>query len=139
MGNPLLRGHLRVQKQRHPTRGVGRGLYELLRLSAKETLGEAPSKVELDGWVRGLYLYGWLLSSPLGKAQGIPGFSSLTRRELYRGDAIDYPAEVDRALGLTRQVLGNLWRYMERGLFTARSRARFLASFPEGGVGVRAA
>ncbi|HLL55748.1 MAG TPA: zinc dependent phospholipase C family protein [Myxococcaceae bacterium] len=139
VGTPLLRGHLRVQKQRHPTRGVGRGLYELLRLSAQESLGEAPAKVDLDGWVRGLYLYGWLLSSRLGKTQGIPGFSSLTRQELYRGDTLSYPDEVERALGMARQVLGELWRYMARGLFTARSRTRFLASFPEGGVGARAA
>lgn len=137
-GDPEIRAHLRVLKRHHPARGVGRGLYEVLRLSAQESLGEAPSKAEVDRWVRGLYLFGWLLSSPLGRTHGIPTFSGLTRHELYQG-AVDFAGEVERALDLTRQVLVRLGDYMERRIFTPRSRARFLASFPEGGVGTRAA
>lgn len=139
VGDPVLRSMLRILKRRTPARGVGRGLYELLRVSAQEILGEAPTKAQVDGWVRGLYLYGLLLASPLGRARFAGSDSSLAHRELYRGDDVDFPAEVDRGLALARQVLEQLDAYVSRGTFTARARQRFLAEFPEGSPGYCAA
>ena len=89
-GDPELRAHLRVLKRHHPARGVGRGMYELLRLSARETLGEAPSKAEA-GWLGAgaLPVRGWLLSTPLGRSCARCRTSPrLTRRELYQGDGV---------------------------------------------------
>lgn len=132
------RDMLRVLKRRAPARGIGRGLYELVRLSAQESLGEVPAKPQVDAWVRGLYLYGWFLSSPLGRGQLTRAVSSFARRELYRGD-VDFPAAVARGLELARHVLQRLDTYMSRGVFTPRTRARFLLEFPEGTVGACAA
>lgn len=140
VGSRALRDRFHLVKRRGlPTRGVGRGIYELLRLSSQETLGDAPSKVQVDGWVRGLYVYGWMLSSPLGRGHGIPPFNTLSFRELFQGDQIDVPKAVDSALARTAEVLGELEHFMARGSFTLRARGRFLAAFPEGPLGQYAA
>lgn len=133
LGNPYLRSKFQVTKRSGmPTRGVGRGLYELIRLSAQETLQQAPSKREVDGWVRGLYTYGAVLSSPMGRLKGLPSYSNLTYRELYQGPDVDVPGAIDRAQALTREVLERVNALMSRTHFTQRLRARFLDEFPEG-------
>lgn len=140
LGNPYLRSKFQVTKRSGPpARGVGRGLYELIRLAAHETLQEAPEKAEVDRWVRGLYLYGLALSSPLGRLRGLPSYSNLTYRELFQGPQVDVPAAIDRAQRLTREVLERLAVVMARTHFTARVRARFFDEFPEGSIDACAA
>ncbi len=135
LGDSRLRGLFQVLKRGGPpARGVGRGLYELLRLSAQEALGEAPTKAEVDGWVRGLYLYGLALSSPLGKRRALKADSDLLSRELYRSSELDLPSEVERALDHARQVLTRLAGMIRRGTFSPRGRAKFLEEFPEGSI-----
>lgn len=135
IGNPHLRSRFQVTKRTGlPTRGVGRGLYEVIRLAAHETLQESPAKAEVDSWVRGLYLYGWVLSSPLGRLRGLPSYTDLTYRELYIGPEVDVPAAVEKSQALTREVLARLASLMTRSHFTARVKARFLDEFPEGSV-----
>ena len=111
----------------------------MLRLASQETLGEAPAKSKVDGWVRGLYVYGWLLSSPLGRGQGIPPYNNLSYRELYQGPEVDVPKAVDEALALTSEVCERLATFIERGVYTPRTRGRFLEAFPEGPLGQFAA
>jgi len=135
IGNPYLRSKFQVTKRSGPpARGIGRGLFELIRLAAQETLQEAPTKAEVDGWVRGLYLYGAALSSPLGRLRGLPGGSNLAYRELYQGPEVDIPQAIDRAQAMTRQVLERVFALMTRAHFTQRVRARFLDEFPEGSI-----
>ncbi|MBI3185032.1 MAG: hypothetical protein HYZ28_23070 [Myxococcales bacterium] len=135
MGTRLLRSKLQISKRRgFPTQGIGRGLYELVRLSSREALREAPTKEEMDSWVRGLYLHGLFLSSPLGRLRGLPSHSGLSERELYRGPEVDFPAELKGALEVCKQVLGRLASFIRRGSFTRRTRERFLAELPEGSI-----
>jgi hypothetical protein len=103
-----------------PWRGVGRGLYELVRLPAQEELALALDKSELDSWVRGAYLFGAMLGSPLGRSHGIPAFSALSERELYAGVF----AAVEQGLANARAVLGGVGAYMDRGRFGAKARQR---------------
>ena len=146
LGTAALRPHFQVVKRAGPPlRGVGGGIYELVRVASQHALQEAPTKAEVDGWVRGLYMAGLVLSTPVGRTRGLPTFSALSFRELYRpagplGDAgdFDFGREVEAALTRTCHVLDGLLTYMTRGIFTPRTRARFLEAFPEGGVGVRA-
>ncbi|MFL5321584.1 MAG: zinc dependent phospholipase C family protein [Myxococcaceae bacterium] len=132
IGTSALRPKFQVLK-RHgiPIGGIGGGLYETVRLSCREVLGEAPLKSDVDQWLRGLYLYGRLLSSPLGKARALPAYSNLSTLELYRSSEIDIAQEITSALDSARQVLTRLSDFMERGSFTRRARARFLADVPE--------
>jgi hypothetical protein len=122
-----------------PTRGVGRGLYELVRLSAQETLDQAPRKGEVDSWVRGLYLFSLLLSSPLGNAWGLPSDSSMLFHDYYRSADLDLAVEVDSSLQLTRTLLERLSRMIGRGTFTKRRREQFLAEFSDRGLDACAA
>jgi hypothetical protein len=132
-GNPHLRARFQISKRPGPPlNGVGRGLYELIRVAAQDTLQQAPSKREVDGWVRGLYLYGSVLSSPLGRLRGLSAGSTLTYRQLYQGPEVDVPAAISRSHVMTREVLGRVLALMSRGHITARARARFLEEFPEG-------
>jgi hypothetical protein len=140
LGSAPLRARFEVTKSAgFPVRGIGRGIYELVRLASQETLQEAPTKRQVDGWVRGLYLVGLYLSSPLGRIQGLPASSHLSFQELYRNDSFDFAQEVERSVVQVRAVLRRLLAYMTRGIFTPRARARFLAEFPEGTIGAFAA
>ncbi|MFP2907505.1 hypothetical protein ACLESD_21140 [Pyxidicoccus sp. 3LFB2] len=140
LGTPRLREKCQVVKSPgFPWRGIGRGIYELVRLSSQERVGQAPSKADVDGWVRGLYISGLFLSSPMGRARALPAYAHLSFQELYRNDAFDYSAEVEGALESARGVLRRLHGYMARGTFTPRTRARFLEVFPEGTLGACAA
>ncbi len=134
IGTSFVRSKLQLSKSRLPTRGIGRGLYELVRLALQETLEEAPPKEQVDAWMRGAFVYGVLLSTQVGTRQATPAYSPLALRELYRGDDLDFPAEVERAVADARGVLTRVYRFMERGIFTSRSRERFFVDFPEGPV-----
>jgi hypothetical protein len=140
VGSPRLRAKFEVTKSASfPVKGIGRGIYELVRLASQESLQQAPTKQQVDGWVRGLYLAGLYLSSPLGRLRALPAYSQLSFHELYRNDEFDFAAEVEVALEQSRAVLRRLMAYMARGIFTPRARARFLAEFPEGTIGACAA
>jgi hypothetical protein len=140
LGRSELRERFQVTKSTgFPYRGIGRGIYELVRLSSQERVGEAPTKAQVDGWVRGLYMMGMVLSSPLGRTRALPAYSQLSFHELYRHDGFDLANEVEAALEQTRGLLRHLLVYMSRGTFTPRTRARFLEEFPEGTIGAYAA
>jgi hypothetical protein len=140
VGSPGLRARFQVTKSTgFPYRGIGRGIYELVRLSSQERVGQSPTKAQVDGWVRGLYMMGMVLSSPVGRMRALPAYSQLSFHELYRQDGFDFSAEVEAALEQTRGVLRRLLVYMARGTFTPRTRARFLEEFPEGTIGAYAA
>ncbi len=135
LGNPLIRAKFQVLKRPGlPTRGIGRGLFELVRLSAQETLGAAPTKAEVDSWIRGLYFQGLFLASPMGRLRALPSYTSLALRELYQAADFDVAAEVDGALATARQLLGALSSMIRRGAFSPRARGRFLGEFPEGSI-----
>lgn len=139
-GNAYLRSRFQVTKRATShTRGVGRGLYELIRISAHETLGQAPTKADVDSWVRGLFLYGTVLSSPIGRLRGLPAEPKGAYRALYQGPEVDVPAAISRAHALTREVLARLSSMTARAAFTPRSKARFLEEFPEGSASACAA
>jgi len=129
VGTSAVRSKLQVRKE-SGAQGVGRGLYELMRVSSQEAFGQAPSKLEVDGWVRGLYLFSLTLSSPLGRFKATAGH--LSQKELYRGPGIDVFAAVDRGLETTREVLTVLASMIRRNNFGARSRARLFELCPEG-------
>jgi hypothetical protein len=130
MGTAAIRSRLQIRKA-GGARGIGRGMYELMRVSSLEALGEAPTKAKVDGWVRGLYLYSLALSSPLGKFKGLP-VARATLKELYRSPGVDVWGAVEAGLSRTRGAMSVLGGMIRRGAFSARSRARFLEFLPEG-------
>lgn len=132
VGDNRVRVHFQLTKHRLPTAGVGRGLYELIRLASQDTLEVAPEKRQVDRWVQGAFLHGMVLGSPVG-AGSRHLMTALSRRELYQGDAVDVPRIMEQALEQSRQVLRRVSDYIARGLFSRRARERFLADFPEGG------
>ena len=130
VGTAAIRAKLQIRKA-SSVKGVGRGFYELIRVSSLDAFGDAPSKVEVDAWMRGLYLFSLALGSPLGKLKALPG-AHLSAKELYRGDGIDVFAEVDRGLAKAREALTVLGGMIRRNSWSARSRGKFLELCPEG-------
>ena len=128
VGTSAVRSKLQIRKDSGP-KGIGRGLYELIRVASHEAVGETPTKLEVDGWMRGLYLFSLALGSPLGKLKGMNGAAP---RELYRGPDVDVWSAVEGALDTTRKALGVLGGLIRRNSFTPRSRAKVLELFPEG-------
>lgn len=128
VGTPAVRSKLQVRKV-SSVRGIGRGFFELVRVSSQEAFGEAPSKLEVDTWMRGLYLFSLAVGSPLGK---LKAGSALADKELYRGNGVDVFAAVDEGLDHAREVLTVLGSMIRRNSFTARSRHKLLELCPEG-------
>ncbi len=135
VGESALRAKFQVLKRAGvPGRGVGKGMYELLRLACQETFNEAPSKARLDAWVRGLYIAGRVLSSPLARTPWLLKARPPTDEALYRGPDFDIGREVDASLRLTRETLTQLWSLIVRQSFTPRSREKIFALLPEGSI-----
>ena len=132
VGDARLRASFRFSKRPLST-GVGRGLYELIRLGAEEALHDAPRKQQVDRWVRGTLLHGLVLSTPL-VASSRHLLTSFSRRELFEGEEVNLPARMEQALGAARKVLERLHAFIDRGLFSRSARDRFLADFPEGAL-----
>jgi hypothetical protein len=130
VGTPAVRAKLQIRKA-SSVKGIGRGFYELIRVASQDAFGEAPSKLEVDGWVRGLYLFSLALGSPIGKLRSLPA-GNLSTRELYRGEGFDVFATVDVGLDRARELLTMLGSMIRRNSWTARSKARFLEACPEG-------
>ncbi len=130
VGSGAIRARLQIRKA-GGARGIGRGMYELMRVSSLEALGEAPPKAEVDSWVRGLYVYSLALGSPLGKLKALP-VDRHALKELYKSPGIDVWAAVEAALARTQAALTVLGGMIRRGAFSTRSRARFLEVLPEG-------
>ncbi|MDP2271418.1 MAG: hypothetical protein Q8N23_20120 [Archangium sp.] len=130
VGTPAVRAKLQIRKA-SSVKGIGRGFYELIRVASLDAFGQAPSKTEVDGWVRGLYMFSLALGSPLGRLRALPT-GHLSTRELYRGDGFDVFATVDVGLERARELLTVLGGMIRRNSWTARSRGRFLELCPEG-------
>jgi hypothetical protein len=140
LGERELVDWMRVVKRRGmPWAGLGGGIYEITRLSLLEVYGQAPSKGQVDGWVRGLYLVSQLLGSPVGGKLG--GVRSLEKHAelVYRGPGVDFPTALDRGLEVARRYLVALDALFARGDFGPRARGRFLLEVPEGDVAGSAA
>lgn len=129
VGTPAVRGKLQIRKA-SAVKGIGRGMYELVRVSSLDAFGDAPSKLEVDGWVRGLYLFSMALGSPLGRLRAQAG-AHLAMKELYRGPGVDVFAAIDRGLANTRVLLSTLGGMLHRNSFSTRARHRFLELCPE--------
>jgi hypothetical protein len=130
VGTPAVRSKLQLRKE-STFKGIGRGFYELVRVSSQEAFGEAPSKPAVDGWMRGIYLFSMAIGSPLGKLKALPG-QHLSQKELYRGPGVDVFHAVDQGLEHAREVLTVLGGMIRRNSFTARSRLKLLEICPEG-------
>lgn len=131
VGTSAIRTKLQIRKDSGP-KGIGRGLYELIRVASNDAVHEAPTKLEVDGWMRGLYLFSLALGSPLGKLKGVKNGAVAAPRELYRGPDVDVWAAVESALETTRRVLTVLGGLIRRNSFTPRSREKVLEVLPEG-------
>jgi hypothetical protein len=130
VGTPAVRAKLQIRKG-HPLSGIGRGLYELMRVCSLEALGEAPRKPEVDAWMRGLSLFSLAVGSPLGRLKALPAVQ-LRDASLYRGPELDVFAAVDRGLAQTREVLRVVGGMIRRNSFSARSRQKLVELIPEG-------
>ncbi len=133
LGDRDLVDWMRVVKRRGmPWAGLGGGIYEITRLSLLEVYGQAPTKGQVDGWLRGLYLVSQLLGSPVGAKLG--GVRSLEKYGdlVHRGPGVDFPTALNRGLELARRYLVALDLLLARGDFGPRARGRFLLEVPEG-------
>ena len=133
LGTPDFAARCRVVKRRGlPVRGIGRGLYELVRTACADVHGPAPAKRELDGWVRGLYLFGQALSTPLARRLAPFPEGGAEASRIYRGEGVDVPNTIATALERARAAASRLGAMIARGDFGPRAKGRFLAEVPEG-------
>jgi hypothetical protein len=133
-GNPLIgtraiRAKLQARKA-SGLKGVGRGFYELIRMASLESFGEAPTKTEVDTWMRGLSVFSFVVGTPLGKFKGLEANGSDER--LYRSTTFDVFAQLELGLKHSREVLLLLGSMLRRNSFTVGSKRKLFALLPEG-------
>jgi hypothetical protein len=131
LGDAALRTRLQMTKRPGLPRGMGKGLYELVRVACQASWGEAPRKAAVDAWVRGSYLYAFALSGPYGTLKARRALAHHPRQEVYRGAEVDVPALLDGALVETRALLERVLRLIARGRFSPRTRAQLLEAWPD--------
>jgi hypothetical protein len=129
LGTPGMRAKLQVRKASGPGR-VGRGLYELMRVSSIEAFGQAPQKHEVDGWLRGLYVFSVAAASPLARFSALA--AAFPASQVYRSANLDVFAALDQGLDTARDVISSLGSMIRRNSFSARARAKLLEVLPEG-------
>ncbi|RMG21248.1 MAG: hypothetical protein D6729_01160 [Deltaproteobacteria bacterium] len=120
-----------LKRESFPLRGIGRGLFELVHTASADTVGPAPTKADLDHWVRSLYLLARLLASPLG-----PRVADVDRglmRRVYE-DEFDFESVYEAALERARHHIGCAHAYLEGGVFDRAARERVFEAIPEGSM-----
>ncbi len=120
-----------VKRRGIPMRGIGRGLYHLVRTASGEVVGPAPSKSEVDHWVRSLAAFARLLASPLGPR--IAGVERALMRRVYE-DEFDFEAAFTAALERARHHVRVAVAYLESGEFDRGARERVFEEIPEGSM-----
>lgn len=114
LGTPEIARRFRVVKRkRYPVRGIGRGLYLLLRTAYDDVLGQAPTKAEVDAWVRGLWVYGRVLGSSIGRSLRLPENVPRATWTLYRSDARDIAAAIEEGIDLARSAISRVYASMK--------------------------
>ena len=120
-----------VKRRGIPLRGVGRGLFELVHTASADTVGPAPTKAELDHWVRSLAAFVRLLASPLGPR--LVRVEPALMRRVYE-DEFDFEAVFSAALERARHHVAVAIAYMEAGEFDRGARERVFEEIPEGSM-----
>lgn len=114
LGTPEIARRFRVVKRKgYPVRGLGRGIYLLLRTAYEDVLDDAPSKAEVDSWVRGLWLYGRILGSSLGRSLSLPETVPEATWSLYRSDSRDIAGAIEEGIDQARVSLSRLYELMQ--------------------------
>jgi len=113
LGTPEIARRFQVVKRRgFPARGLGRGIHLLLRTAYLDVVGQAPRKAEVDSWVRGLWLYGRVLGSALGKTLSLPESVPEATWSSYRGDGVDVAEAIEEGVDLARVHIARLYELM---------------------------
>lgn len=133
IGTPEIARRFRVVKRKgYPARGLGRGIYLLLRTAYEDVLGEAPSKGEVDAWVRGLWLHGRILGSSFGRTLGLPETISEATWSLYRSDTLDIAGAIEEGIDHARTTLSRLHAWMQGEPAQLGSERSLLDAFTQG-------
>lgn len=132
-----LRSRLQIGKHPGFPRGIGGGLFEIVRVASLASLYEAPSKAQADSWVRGLYAHTLVLSSPVGRAHVYTSRSLLQVRTLFATSL--YQDGLSRALALTSEIAEIICQLVQRGTFRKRAVTKVFEKLPEGSVALHAA
>lgn len=109
-------------------------LWALFESACLETHARAPRVEEVGQWLRWARVYGWLLSSRLGKTEGISRSGADARRIYY--DEPHFEEWVERAQARTLVALESVEELLSLDDINAAARVRFLANVPDVDISV---
>jgi hypothetical protein len=114
LGTPEISRRYQVVKRKgFPARGLGRGIYLLLRTAYLDVVGEAPKKSEVDAWVRGLWLHGRILGSAIGRSLSLPETVPEATWASYRSDGLDVAEAIEEGIDQARVSISRLYELMQ--------------------------
>lgn len=116
----------------HLTRpGLDPLLRDALRVACLQVHGRAPAPRQLRDWLRGIASYGWLMSSPAGRLEGLPPDHQRLRAKWYHGPEVDLETPLKASLAATARA----WQAAERVILEERldqdSRKVFMKTVPD--------
>tara|TARA_B100000315_G_C14464645_1_gene535374 strand:+ start:43 stop:942 length:900 start_codon:yes stop_codon:yes gene_type:complete len=110
-------------------------IYFFLQKACLETFARFPRKKQFDNWIRGLYLYGWFLSSPLGRYEGLRGDISALRSKYFENEKFSFSEHYRRGKELAVRYLNSAYSYWQQEEFPEEIRKRFLDQITEVDLG----
>ncbi len=113
-------------------------LWAATRSACLETHGRAPSTAEVKDWLWGIAAYGGLVSSRLGRIEGLEADVPALRERWYQGPGVDLCSPLERAQDLTAEYWRAALEVARADRITGEVRDTFLAVVPDVDLGTGA-
>ncbi|MBI2875663.1 MAG: zinc dependent phospholipase C family protein [Candidatus Tectomicrobia bacterium] len=132
-GRPLVRE--KIQLLPVGRRRLDPALYDLFRKACLELFSRAPCPGEFRNWIRGIHLYARILSSPLGKIEGLRGQTDSLRQRYFENEGFSFLEYYRRAKEVAIGYLNAAYRYWQEEEISEGLRRGFLEQVPNVDLG----
>lgn len=123
-GTPICREKVRLLPLRQ--RSLDGPLYVFLRKACLEAFAHSPRKRQFNNWIHGLHLYGQILSSSLGRTEGLRGDIPHLRSKYFENENFSFQKHYRKAKELAVHYMNLAHNYWSRKELPEEARREFL-------------
>lgn len=127
-GSSFLREKMRLLPAGH--RRLDGALYHLFQKACLEVFSRYPSQRQFHNWIRGIQLYARILSTPLGKVEGLRGRESSLRHRYFENETFSFLEHYQKANEVAIVYLNAAYRYWQEEEIFEEIRRGFLEQIP---------
>lgn len=127
-GRPFIREKMRLLPSGH--RRLDGTLFHLFQKACLEVFSRYPSRRQFHNWIRGIHLYAAILSSPLGKVEGLRGQEDSLRQRYFENETFSFLEHYRKAKEVAIAYLNAACRYWQEEEIFEELRRGFLEQIP---------